>query len=129
MTYLDKARSTFSFSLDFLFQGVHLSLKGTHIANSSNIFITDIGEDVHALLCVTNLATCCDSVGSRTGEWFYPSGSVVPIKLNNDSFYRNRGPSVVRLNRKNGTLSPTGLYCCQVPDATLSNKTVCANIS
>ena len=62
------------------------------------------------------------------GEWLFPNGSAVPIKIQSDGLYRNRGPRVVRLNRKNGTQSPTGLYCCQVPDATLRNKTACANI-
>lgn len=117
------------FHLFGFFQGVYLSLNGTAIANSTNILITDIGEDDNALLCVTNLGSCCNSVGNRTGEWSFPNGSVVPIKIQSDGIYRNRGPHVVRLNRRNGILSPIGLYCCQVSDATLHNKTVCANIS
>lgn len=108
---------------------MYLSLNGNDIANSSNVLITDIGEGENALLCWTDLPSCCDT--SRTGEWFFPSGTVVPIKMNSVDFYRNRGPGVVRLNRKNvnGTEPPTGLYCCQVPDATMRNRTVCANIS
>lgn len=107
---------------------MYLSLRGTGIANGSNVLITDIGEAENALLCFTNLTFCCDSEFNRTGEWFFPNGSAVPIKIQSDGLYRNRGPRVVRLNRKNGTQSPTGLYCCRVPDATLRNKTACANI-
>ena len=37
---------------------------------------------------------------------------------------------MVRLNRRKGTLSAsTGLYCCEVLDATLQIRKVCANIS
>jgi hypothetical protein len=123
----------FHFLWIFFCQGdtVYLSLKRNNIANSSNVLITDIGEGENALLCLTDLPFCCDT--NRTGEWFFPSGSEVPIKINSATidFYRNRGPGVVRLNRKNvnGTQPPTGLYCCQVPDATMRNRTVCANIS
>ena len=107
---------------------MNLTLNGIDIANGSNILITDIGETEKALLCVTDLANCCDSEFNRMGEWFFPDRTPVPIKIQSDGFYRNRGPLVVRLNRKSGTQSPTGLYCCQVPDATLRNITACANI-
>ena len=33
------------------------------------------------------------------------------------SIYRNRGASVVQLNRRNNAQSPTGLYRCEIPDA------------
>ena len=106
---------------------MYLSLNGTAIANNSNVCITDIGEEDKGLLCFTDLPSCCDQ--NRTGEWIFPNKTIVPIKLHSVGFYRNRAPSVVRLNRKKGTESPTGLYCCEVPDATSRNKTVCANIS
>lgn len=109
------------------FQGVYISLNGTIVANNGNILIRDIGEDSNALLCFTDLTSCCDS--SRKGEWVFPNGTNVSIAKFGSNFYRNRGQGVVRLNRRNGSLSPTGQYCCKVPDVTSSEKTVCVNIS
>jgi hypothetical protein len=62
------------------------------------------------------------------GEWFYPNGSLVRIKDSGDDVYRDRGPGIMRLNRRNNAMSPTGLFCCVIPDATSTNKTTCINI-
>ena len=32
------------------------------------------------------------------------------------------------LNRPSGVESPTGQFCCEVPDATITNQTLCVNI-
>ena len=37
-------------------------------------------------------------------------------------FYRNRGPSVVRMHRRRGGV--TGIYRCVIPDATGVNQTM-----
>jgi hypothetical protein len=62
------------------------------------------------------------------GEWVYPNGSLVRIKDSGDDIYRDRGLGIVRLNRRNNALSPTGQFCCVIPDATSTNKTICVNI-
>ena len=104
-------------------------------ANNSNIFITDIGEgDCGALLCYTDLTECCaDSdtpVGvGALGQWVYPNGSVVGTESDGQDFYINRGPSVVRLNRRRNATSTTGLFCCEVPDAAATNTRTCINIT
>ena len=44
-------------------------------------------------------------------------------------FYRNRGDNgEVSLNRPSGVESPTGQFCCEVPDAINTNQTLCVNI-
>ena len=102
--------------------------------NNSHADVYDIGEgDEAALLCITNLVECCYSSDTPIGvgglgEWFYPNGSTVPIEGAGYDLYRNRGPSVVRLNRRRNGTSPTGLYCCEVPDSTFTTQRVCANI-
>ena len=40
------------------------------------------------------------------------------------SIYRNRGPSVVRLNRRNNAMMPTGVFRCEIPDASGTNQNV-----
>ena len=44
-------------------------------------------------------------------------------------FYRNRGDNgKVYLNRPTSTLSPTGQFCCEVPDVTDTNQILCVFI-
>ena len=81
--------------------------------------LENIGEDDTALLCMTNLTACCRR--PYTGEnvtvfanWYFPNGTRVPSILIWD-FYRNRGQSLVRLNRRNG--EEEGIYRCEIPDS------------
>ena len=62
------------------------------------------------------------------GQWVYPNGSVVGTRSNGQDFYVDRGPSVVRLNRRSNAVSTTGLFCCEVPDATAKNTKICVNV-
>lgn len=93
------------------------------------ILVSEIGEGNNALLCITDLLQCCrgNQIGTL-GEWLYPNGSLVQDKYSGDNFYRNRGNSTVQLNHRNNDTSPTGQFCCVVPDATFMNTSVCANI-
>ena len=117
-----------------LYAGVFLTLGGQPYRNGSSILIDEIGEgDEAALLCVTDLVQCCrgeDTPGGSGGleEWLYPNRSPVRVNGSNDDFYRSRGIGSVHLNRRNNAMSPTGQFCCVVPDATLTDKTTCINI-
>ena len=69
-------------------------------------------------------------MGGQTGEWFFPGGRKVPLGTG-PTFYRNRGrdDGTVNLNRVNtNVMSPTGLFCCVVPDATDVDQTVCITL-
>ena len=86
--------------------------------------LEDIGRSVNALLCITDLTACCrpsDTGGPFSlGNWFFPNGTGVPSSIVDENgtqweFYRNRGQSVVRMNRRRGGV--TGLYRCVIPDA------------
>ena len=89
--------------------------------------LTDIGEGDDALLCLTNNTQCCrgpDNLnGGGLGEWYFPDGTLVPSG-NTFSIYRNRNRSTVQLNRRNNAQSPTGVYRCEIPDASGSNRSV-----
>ena len=115
--------------------------------NNTEIVITDIGENVPGglyptLTCHTDLTTCCRSSdnnfdGSLGGEWYYPSGRMVPKAAAGEGFYRIRNaPQVARLARRlaqsgsgdtTHALGPTGTYCCVIP-TTGGEMTLCANI-
>ena len=99
-------------------------LNGTIIPNHGYLLLEDIGEGDNALLCVTNNTACCShaQVPGRgiLGVWYYPNGTLLPnMIINNQSlrwdFYRNRGPSVVRMHRRRGGV--IGIYRCEIPDA------------
>ena len=108
---------------------MYLYLRGRiYISNSSYIDIDDIGEgDETALTCVTDLIQCC-RVDTVLGRWFYPNGTDVPVAGEGYDVDSSRGPSIVRINRRNNIRSPTGLYCCEVSDATNTLRRICANI-
>ena len=115
------------------FAGVYVSLRGrVYSDNMSNIIVTDIGEGDESLLCFAGLIQCCrdsdtpSGVGAL-GRWLYPNGSVLGEKGEGGDFYTERGLGVVRLNRRNNVSSPTGQFCCEVPDIGSSKNSFCVN--
>ena len=114
-------------SMAFVFSG--LQLNGVDFVNNSNLVLTDIGESTSssALFCVTDNAECCrgsdNPNGGGLGEWYFPDGTLVPTG-NTNSIYRNRDRSAVRLNRMSTVEAPTGVYRCEVPDASGTNQSV-----
>ena len=54
----------------------------------------------------------------------------MPVMRGATSFYRNRGSNgTVNLNHLHSrVLSPSGSFCCVVPDAVDVNQTLCASI-
>ena len=118
---------------------VRFALNGTIYQNNSLVALEDIGEDGNALLCMTDNTACCARAqvpGRRIlGDWFYPNGTTVPnslIGIGYDplyrsysiiwEFYRNRGPSVVRLHRRRGGVP--GIYHCVIPDTAGVSQTI-----
>ena len=67
---------------------------------------------------MTDVTDCCRSVDtgeSAIGNWFFPNGAQVPSPGGTWDFYRTRGQSVVRLQRRrDGT---EGIYRCEILDA------------
>ena len=100
-------------------------------ANNSLISITEIGTESNTgLQCVTDKMMCCATFPNRAGEWFFPNETMVLVMGTANTFFRDRGDGTVNLNRvSDSVMSPTGLFCCEVPDATGVMQRVCANIS
>ena len=109
--------------------GVYLALRNQAITNNSNINIRNIGlSPDDALECVTDKNPCCSQV-PRHGEWYQPNSELVQGSQSDVAFYRDRGTNgEVSLNRPSGVESPTGLFCCEVPDAMDKIQTLCVNI-
>ena len=106
-----------------------LSLNDQPIANNSIVVLQNIGEgDADALLCTTDSSACCTHALGLAGEWFYPDGRMVPTMGVGEPYYRNRGSSLIRLNRRSNqglSVMYTGVYCCQIPDQNGMTQTLC----
>ena len=90
-----------------------LSQNGTIITNNSGI-IND-----EPLFCFTDHKNCCSSdTAIVTGNWFFPNGSVIGKKTTSHNIYIERGWSVVGLYWNDSTTIPTGVYQCEILDAT-----------
>ena len=74
-----------------------------------------IGEGDAALQCTTDRAGCCGTDEGRTGEFYFPDDTQVPISDNDltRTYYRNRTSGGIRLNHQ----SVTGEFHCEIPDA------------
>ena len=69
------------------------------------------------------------SQNPQHGEWYLPNGTLVQGTSSDTAFYRGRGDNgEVYLNHPTDVKSPTGRFCCEVPDATDTNQTLCAII-
>ena len=103
--------------------------------NNSVFPITEMGETTttsnNGLQCITDRRPCCQTTPNRAGEWYFPDEmGAVPTVGSATLFYRNRGDDgTVNLNRINAAImSPTGQFCCVVPDTADVIQTVCVNI-
>ena len=85
--------------------------------NNTIVSIRDIGEGRRALLCITSETGCCRdaNVPGHMREWYFPNKSAVSRNDAGHRFYRNRGPSIVRLNRRYNGTSPNGIFSCTIP--------------
>ena len=107
---------------------MYFELKGVRYDNNSAVNIYAIGEGDNALLCKTNKQDCCGTLPNRFGEFYYPNGVRVSIRIAGQVFYRNRGDQHIRLNRRDGASSPTGKYFCEIPDTNGVTQKIFINI-
>ena len=115
--------------------GVYLALRNVYITNNSNVNIRSIdntSDNINgALQCITDNLRCC-SQNPGFGEWYIPTKinrTLVQGTTSTTAFYRSRERNrEVSLNRPSGVASPTGRFCCAVPDVTSTRQTLCVNI-
>ena len=108
-------------------------MNGQTYSNNTALPSSDIGERSRALICLTDLLECCssdetgsdarDATGSvALGSWTLPSGSVAPSS--GSSLTMSRGPSSVFLNRGRFVTAPSGIYTCEIPDASRTTRVI-----
>ena len=98
-------------------------MRDTPYLNNSVVALTALGADNNALICLTNFTACCSNretggTGSL-GDWKLQNGSLVPGGASGStaSIIRTRGASAVLRHRTNNVLEPTGVFTCEVLDA------------
>ena len=103
---------------------VWFSFSNATYQNNSLVTLEDIGDEDAALLCMTNLATCCRPPYSTSGSgnWYFPNETRVPSTSWNWDFYRSRGQMSVCLNRWRGGVD--GIYHCEINDSTNALQTI-----
>ena len=108
--------------------GLRIELNGQTYANNTAISITEVGEDDNAVLCRTDLTTCCGGTqgDSGQGDWIYPNGTEVG---NRADIFRTREDMDIRLHRMHNVVAPTGQYCCEVPTVDDPNARTCITLS
>ena len=68
---------------------------------------------------------CCQ--GDTAGEWRFPNNTAV---TDQSTFRTNRNDNgeINLFRASSDVVSPTGRFCCHVPDATGTTATLCVNI-
>ena len=97
-------------------------LNSDSYGNNSALVLTDIGEGGSGLICLSDSTQCCSGSDNPNGDtalgnWYFPDGDLVRTSGSGRDIYMDRGASMVRLNRRNNVISPTGVYRCEVVDA------------
>lgn len=85
--------------------------------NNSAVKLSEVGEGRRALFCRTDKVACCRTPPNNAGQFYFPNGEKVRTKRFEIGLYRNRHSQHIRLNRRLGVTSPTGVYRCEIPDA------------
>ena len=94
-----------------------ISFMGNTLDNHSYVEFSEVGragDGSDSVRCRTELVMCCSSVqGDFRGDWFFPSGAVLPFPGTGNDPFEARGAQTVDL-RRNTALSPSGLYRCDI---------------
>ena len=93
----------------------YVSFMGQTLANHSYVDLSLVGDDdsgSDSIQCHTDLDTCCRIIeGWHRGDWFFPDGYRLPFSGDID---QNRRAQRVALHRRNATISPVGIYRCDI---------------
>ena len=79
--------------------------------------MADIGVGKNALFCMTDKECCCGYHPYRYGQFYYPTGTIVPINEAGQALYRDRRVQKIRLNRRPGMRYLPGVYHCEIPNS------------
>ena len=116
------------------FSDLGFLLDGQLYPNNSVVTVTDIGTSFFssALFCLTSSLECCSdsetpNAASMTREWYLPDGSAVTSV--NSPFTKTRVSSAVSLHTSDPfTTAESGVYRCEIPDASGTSQDIYVGI-
>ena len=93
-----------------------ISFRGRTLDNNSYVDFNQVGDEFDgsdSVRCHSELDMCCSRTqGNLSGDWFFPSGAVLPFPGAGDPF-EGRGAQAVDL-RRTTALTPSGIYRCDI---------------
>ena len=96
----------------------YVSFMGQTLENHGYVDLGQVGDDTSgsdSVRCITDLSTCCGSMGGpHRGDFYFPDGTRLPFSGDGD-IYESRGAQRVDLRRENNANSPVGIYRCDIP--------------
>ena len=94
-----------------------ISFQGNTLVNHSYVDFTQVGwagDGSDSVRCRIALVMCCSGTqGNLRGDWFFPSGVVLPFSGGDNDPFEGRGAQTVDLRRITA-LSPSGIYRCDI---------------
>ena len=94
-----------------------ISFRGNTLVNHSYVDFTQVGwaeDGSDSVRCRSELDMCCSGTeGDLRGDWFFPSGVVLPFPGPTNDPFEGRGAQTVDL-RRISALSPSGIYRCDI---------------
>ena len=99
----------------------YVSFMGQTLVNHSYVDLSTVGSDnSNSVHCHTDLSTCCSgSQGAHRGDWYFPSGTRLPLS---GDVYEARRAQRVEL-RRTTTTGPTGIYHCDIATNVVHDNT------
>ena len=97
---------------------------GQTLAGHSYVDIGQVGTGSAAVVCHTDLSTCCIAAqGSHRGDWYFPNGDRLPFPGDDGDIVENRAAQRVDLRNRNNANGPTGIYRCDIPTNAVHHAT------
>ena len=94
-----------------------ISFMGRTLDNHSYVDFNQVGGELDgsdSVRCRTELVMCCSGTqGNLRGDWFFPSGAVLPFPGGGNDPFEGRVARAADL-RRTSELTPSGLYRCNI---------------
>ena len=94
-----------------------ISFRGQNLSNHSYVDFTQVGRAGNgsdSVRCRSELDMCCSGTqGNLRGDWFFPSGDVLPFPGSGNDLFEGRVAQAVDL-RRTSALTPSGIYRCNI---------------
>ena len=98
----------------------YVSFRGETLPNHGYVDLSLVGsaeDGSDSVQCHTDLTTCCTSglAAADRPDWYFPNGNWVEFISGGGDIFNRRGAQRIDLHRRNNTVTPSGIYRCEIP--------------